>query len=210
LIGRRVERTHRTRGTPTLALASRDIAERWGERAAWPQRQPPAHQNGHHASDKISSLATDSCFICDKHRQGQSAEGGIIFEDDLVYAGHVYRVDGRDAYLGYLMAEPKRHVVGLGALTAEEAGALGRLVNDLALALQESEGAEHVYSFVFGDGAVQHLHIHVVPRYPGTPSDFRGVRVTEWPEAPRGDLDQIIATCDRLRAALSSVSPSDA
>ena len=104
----------------------------------------------------VRSVSIESCFICDKHRQGASAEGGIIFEDDLVYAGHVHRRDERDAYLGYLVAEPKRHVAGLGDLTADEAGALGRLVNDLARVLRTSEGAEHIYSFVFGDGAVSY------------------------------------------------------
>jgi diadenosine tetraphosphate (Ap4A) HIT family hydrolase len=145
-----------------------------------------------------------SCFVCEKHRLGSAAPGGIIYEDEIVYAGHAYRVAGSDdVYLGYLIAEPKRHVVGLGELTDDEAASLGRLVNDLARVLRSREGAEHVYSFVAGDGGVEHLHVHVVPRYRGTPPDYRGLRVTQWPGAPRGGIDAVVVTCDRIRAGLA-------
>ena len=91
----------------------------------------------------------DACLICDKHRRGDAADGGILYEDDLVYAGHVH---GRNkAYRGWLIVEPKRHAPGLGDLTDDEACAVGRLSNRLAR-----------YAFVFGDG-VPHLHVHLAP-----------------------------------------------
>ena len=147
-------------------------------------------------------MADAPCFVCDKHRQGDAVIGGVVHQDDLVYCGHGFR-PGRDTnYLGYLIVEPKRHVGGLGDLTPDEAAAVGRLVTAAARALTESEGAEHVHSFVFGDGGVAHLHVHVVPRYPGTPDEFRNVRLTEWPDAPRGGEPEIRAVCDRVRQAL--------
>jgi histidine triad (HIT) family protein len=145
--------------------------------------------------------ATDACFVCEKHRQGAAAEGGVIYENELVYAGHAHLLGRSETYLGHLMAEPKRHVAGLGGLTDDEAAALGQLVNNLARALRDVEGAEHVYSFVFGD-VVPHLHIQVVPRYPGTPREYWGFRVTEWPEAPRGGLEAMAAVSDRVRTDL--------
>jgi histidine triad (HIT) family protein len=122
--------------------------------------------------------ATDACFVCEKHRQGAAAQGGVIYEDELVYAGHAHLLGRSETYLGHLMAEPKRHVVGLGSLSNDEAAALGQLVNRLARSLRNIEGAEHVYSFVFGD-VVPHLHIQIVPRYPGTPREYWGIRVTD-------------------------------
>jgi histidine triad (HIT) family protein len=148
-------------------------------------------------------MNVEACFVCDKHRRGADVEGGVIYEDDLVYAGHAQMFDRGDVYLGYLIAEPKRPVVGLGELTDDEAAALGRLVNDLARALRTIGGAEHVYSFVFGDGRVRHLHVHLVPRYPGTPPEYRGHQVTQWPGAPRGETEEMTALCDRIRPALS-------
>ena len=143
------------------------------------------------------------CFICRQHRGEVVVPGGAIYQDDLVYAGHAQIRDGRDTvYLGYLMAETKRHASGLADLTEAEAAAVGVLVARLSRALQATEGAEHVYAFVIGDG-VPHLHVHVVPRYPGAPREYWGVRVDEWPEAPHGDPAEMAALCGRVRAYLS-------
>ena len=107
--------------------------------------------------------------------------------------------------LGWTIVEPgKRHVAGLGDLTEDEAAAVGVLVSRLARALVEVEGAEHVYSFVFGDGlAAAHLHVHIVPRYPGTPREFWQQRVVEWPVGPRGDAEATRAVSSRLAAYLA-------
>ena len=92
-----------------------------------------------------NGLDAVDCFICAKHALGDNAVGGVLFEDDLVYAGHAFTLKGRAVYRGYLVAEPKRHVSGLGDLSDEEAGALGQLVTRLARVLTDVAGADHVY-----------------------------------------------------------------
>ena len=145
------------------------------------------------------------CFICRKHRGEVLVAGGAIYEDDLVYAGHVKIREGQSTvYLGYLMVETKRHIPSLADLTDTEAQALGLLVARLSRALKAGEGAEHVYAFVLGHH-VPHLHIHVVPRYPGTPRKYWGVNVDEWPDAPRGGPKEIEMVCERLRAYLKRI-----
>ena len=62
--------------------------------------------------------------------------------------------------------------------------------------------AEHVYAAVIGHG-VDHFHMHVIPRYPGTPREYWWTRVDEWPDAPRGGDAEIAALAVRLRAALA-------
>ncbi|MBI2845016.1 MAG: HIT family protein [Chloroflexi bacterium] len=142
------------------------------------------------------------CFVCRKQLGEIAIPGGAIYKDELVYAGHVQILEGNStAYLGYLMVEPQRHIPGLGDLNDEEAQALGRLVARLSRALKSTERAEHVYAFVLGHH-VPHLHIHLVPRYPGAPRKYWGVHVDEWPEAPRGGSGEIKAMCGRLRAYL--------
>ncbi len=84
------------------------------------------------------------------------------------------------------MVETKRHIAGLGDLTDDEAAAIGRLLNRVARVQKEIGGAEHVYAFVYG-GGVPHLHVHLAPRYPGTPRQYWGTHLTEWPDAPRVD-----------------------
>jgi len=155
----------------------------------------------------VTHLQTpDACFICRKHRGLESIPGGAIYEDGSVYSGHAQIFEGQAvAYLGYLMLEPKRHVRGLADLNDEEAQALGRLAVRLSRALERSEHAERVYAFVLGD-RLPHLHIHLVPRYPGAPPQYWGVHVDEWPEAPRGGPAEMAALCARLREALKNLT----
>jgi hypothetical protein len=76
-------------------------------------------------------------------------------------------------------------------------------VNRLARALKEVAGAEHVYSFVLGDGPA-HLHVVLAPRYAGTPPEYWGVRLREWPDAPRVGEDEMRSLVARLRTRLSA------
>ena len=146
------------------------------------------------------------CLICLKHARGPDVPGGVLYDDGLIYAGHTHPIDTEDAALGYLMVEPRRHVPRLGDLTDEEpAAGIGVVVNRLSRALREATGAEHVYSFVFGD-RVPHLHVHLAPRYPGTPLELFGlgaVHIQRSEAVRRGTVDDIDHVCDRLRAALA-------
>lgn len=148
------------------------------------------------------SMQQTDCFICRKHRGEIAIPGGAIYEDGLIYAGHAQIREGQGtAYLGYLMVEPKRHAPGLAELTDTEAQAIGVVVARLSRVLKSRERAEHVYAFVLGDH-VPHLHIHLVPRYPNAPSEYWGVHVDEWPDAPRGGAHEMAALCERLRGGL--------
>lgn len=129
--------------------------------------------------------------------------GGVIFEDELTYVGHLLPAELSETYLGHLIVEPKRHVEGLGRLSDDEASALGRVLNEMSRLLRDVEAAEHVYSWVVGD-AVPHLHIHLVPRFPATPREYWGTRISDWPKAPRGGPAEIGAVCDRIRRGLAT------
>ena len=143
------------------------------------------------------------CLVCRKHRGEEPVPGGPIYEDDLVYASHkAPPPDGR-AYLGWCFVEPRRHAPGLADLTDAEARAIGWLAARLSRALKTELKAEHVYAFVIGHH-VPHLHVHLIPRYPGAPRECWGLRVDEWPEAPQGDEAEIAALATRLRKRIHS------
>lgn len=145
---------------------------------------------------------SDTCFICRKHRGEIESPGGAVYEDDLVFAGHAFIPDGKEsAYLGMLLLEPRRHVANWIELSDAEGEALGRAAARLSRALASVCRAEHVYSFVLGH-SVDHLHMFLVPRYPGTPRAFWGLNVDDWPDAPRGGKEEIEKLCEKLRAAL--------
>jgi histidine triad (HIT) family protein len=141
------------------------------------------------------------CFICAKHAD-PATQPLVVAAEQHVVTAHLPLLTPSGAqervYLGYLFVEPRRHVPELGDLTADEAAAVGIAAARWSRALQDVEGAEHVYAAVVGHG-VGHLHLHLIPRYPGTPREFWWTRVDEWPDAPRGDAAAIAALVERLR-----------
>ena len=143
------------------------------------------------------------CFICNKHSGTIQTSGVKIYEDDFVYVGHIDR-NGDPNYLGHIMIDLKRHVPTLGDMNMEEARVFGMTMAKVSQALMECEGAEHIYSYVLGD-AVPHLHMHIVPRYPGTPKEYWGPNaVYDWEGAPMGDNDDVVALCTRIRTYLEN------
>lgn len=142
------------------------------------------------------------CLICRKQRGESPPPGGTLYQDEFVHASHAHFAEGQATqYLGWLVVETRRHIPGLDELTDGESKALGLMIARLSRALKATSEAEHIYAFVLGHG-VPHLHVHLLPRYPGTPREYWGVRVDEWPAAPRGGQEQIQSLCDRLRARL--------
>jgi diadenosine tetraphosphate (Ap4A) HIT family hydrolase len=143
-----------------------------------------------------------ACYVCEKHRTGD----GLVAGDDLIVVTHVLPDapgnDGVPVYLGHLVVEPRRHVHGLADLTDDEAAAFGRWATRAARALR----AEHVYSSVVGH-QVDHLHLHLVPRYPGTPREYWWPRLDEWPAAPRGGNAEVTQLVGEIRARLDADGP---
>lgn len=141
------------------------------------------------------------CFICNKHRKAQQIPGSTIYEDELVYVGHMGSSE-KPVYLGYLVIDLKRHAPGLGDMTLEESRAIGEILNRVSMALKKTQHAEHVYAFVQGD-AVPHVHIHVIPRYPTTPESFWGpMNILNWPDAERGGQAEVDTLCSQIHSYL--------
>ena len=143
------------------------------------------------------------CFVCRKHRGEEPLPGGVIYANGLVFASHTAPSANGKTYLGWCLIEPLRHVAGLDGLTDAEAEAFGRLVAQLSRALKDELQAEHIYAFVLGHH-VPHLHLHLIARYPGTPREYWGMNIDEWPDAPKGNGDEIASLVGRLKKKLSA------
>jgi histidine triad (HIT) family protein len=150
----------------------------------------------------MTTVYDSDCVVCRKHRVLPPVAGGSIYEDDLIYVSHA-QLWGKETnhYLGHIFIEPKRHIRGLSDLTEGEAQCIGLYTNRVARALIDAEGVEHVYSFVIGDH-LPHLHVHLFGRYPGTPREYWGLKLDEWPQAPRGTESEIAKVAERVRSAL--------
>jgi len=159
-------------------------------------------QRGYNTRMDLTSLPSD-CLVCRKQSGLLPPPGGPIYEDDLVYASHSFIPQEEDSvYLGLVFLEPKRHITGLEELSEAESRRIGECLPRLSKALKTASGAEHIYLFVLGH-TVSHLHFWLVPRYLGTPREYWGLHVDEWPGAPHGSLAEIEVLCERMRALLA-------
>ncbi len=138
------------------------------------------------------------CLICRKHEN----KIGVIYQNEILFVSHyIPHPDGDDNYLGYYFIETKRHFKGIYEATDEEITAIAMMQKNLSKALMTIPTMEHVYSFIIGEG-VGHFHVHIIGRYKNTPKAFLGPMVDEWPEAPRGTIDDIAVLDEQIKAKL--------
>jgi histidine triad (HIT) family protein len=143
----------------------------------------------------------EDCLVCREHRLEVPLPGGHLVSTDEVVAFHKPPWPPEpDVYLGHVLVTPRRHASGFADLDDDEASAMGRSIAHLSRALQAA-GAERVYSLTIGHG-VAHLHVHLVPRWPGTPEDIPWHQVDDWEGARRGDFAAANALAAQLREVL--------
>ncbi|RNI25329.1 HIT family protein [Flexivirga caeni] len=129
---------------------------------------------------------SESCLVCDEVNGQIRVPGGHLEEDDRVSVFHCPIVaPATEVFSGYLFVVSHRHVPGFSDLTDAEAGAVGVAIARWSRAL-EAAGAEHVYVVRVGHG-VDHLHVHLIPRWPGTPREISWMHVDDWDGARRVD-----------------------
>jgi diadenosine tetraphosphate (Ap4A) HIT family hydrolase len=99
---------------------------------------------------------------------------------ERVYIGPRWRVAHAfgTSVPGWLVVLPRRHVIALDQLTAEEAADLGPLLRTLTAALRDVLGCSKTYVALFAEAeGFEHVHFHVVPRQPDLDQSLRGPRV---------------------------------
>jgi diadenosine tetraphosphate (Ap4A) HIT family hydrolase len=142
---------------------------------------------------------TGECRTCAKHRGEGPLGGQLVTQLDGFWIYHAPPGPDGQAPLGYLFIESDRHVPHLGALSEEEAMALGRLRTRLAAALRAEVAAEHVFAAVIGQ-TEPHFHEHLVTRHPDTPPDIPWHRSDEF--LPRANADEVEDLARRLAGHL--------
>ena len=139
-----------------------------------------------------TDLNTQDCIICHKHKNLSDYTGAILAEEDGLVLTHFPVIDGDKATRGHLLIEPRRHITDFSELTSAEAAAIGALAKRGSELIKSKFEAEHVYFYRIND-KVAHLHFHLIPRYVGTPREFWGTRIMEYPDAPKVTLSEIRA-----------------
>lgn len=115
------------------------------------------------------------CVFC---RHAEEVRASPSNPESLVLATgeHAYVVLNRYPYNnGHLMVVPNRHVADLASTTVEERDELMRLTRHAEMALVEAYRPQGINVGInlgrpAGAGVVDHLHVHLVPRWNGDTS----------------------------------------
>jgi ATP adenylyltransferase len=110
---------------------------------------------------------TSGCIFCEASRPPEPGSL-VVFEGSACYVIlNLYPYNN-----GHLMVVPYRHVATLAALTSDEMSEIGRLMQRCEAALTEAY-QPHGFNVginlgkAAGAGVLDHVHVHVVPRWGG-------------------------------------------
>ncbi len=133
----------------------------------------------------------EPCLACDVVHGRRTLPAGVLLREGG-FALHV--LADPSPLRGWLVLTSERHARAWYDLEAGELAALGPLAARIMAAQRAALGAEHVYAFAIGD-VLRHFHLHLVPRYAGTPERLRGRRCFE------GTADDALPEEEVARAA---------
>ncbi len=132
-------------------------------------------------SEYITSKKKGGCLFCSKVRARNPARAGVLFRGERAFVLlNAYPYTG-----GHLMVAPRRHIAELEDLSEEEIRELLALAQK-SVSVLKAEMKPDGFNVGFnlgrpaGAGVVDHLHVHVVPRWNGDTSFmpvFGGARV---------------------------------
>ena len=150
--------------------------------------------------------STDGCIFCDACTSTHPAPDDLVLiRGELAYVIlNLYPYNN-----GHLMVVPNRHVGTLRAMTREELDELMRFTRHAEMALAEAYKPQGINVGInlgrpAGAGVVDHLHVHLVPRWTGD-TNFMSVvgNVRVLPE-------ELGETARRLRPIFERLAREDA
>ena len=135
----------------------------------------------HAAAVDLPSVGLRSCLFC---RFDDSTMNTVLSETPNFYA----RLDNFPAAEGHVEIVPKRHILSFFEIDPDEVREMYALMTDVRAKLEEKY-RPNGYTIGVNEGraagrTVDHLHVHLIPRYDGDVSD------------PRGGIRRIFPDCD--------------
>ena len=144
-----------------------------------------------------------SCIFCDASAES-SRDDLVLIRNPLSYVIlNLYPYNN-----GHLMVVPNRHVATLASSTPDELGDLMRLTRHAEIALAEAYMPQGINVGInlgrpAGAGIVDHLHVHLVPRWTGDTSFISVVGNT------RVVPEELTQTAARLRPIFERLAKHD-
>jgi len=146
----------------------------------------------------------DDCIFCEAPIEKDAADRLIVLRGHTCYVIlNLYPYNN-----GHLMVVPKRHVATLASTTAEERAELMALIRHAEIALGEAYAPQGINIGInlgrpAGAGVLDHLHVHLVPRWNGDTNFMSVIGNTRVLPEELGD------TAKRLRPIFERLAKGD-
>lgn len=144
--------------------------------------------------EKIETLREQGiCYVC------HDLQTGAIFgTQSVIYEDADFRVvlELHPRMVGHTIVLYKPHREDVSELAADETAHIFQMCVRVIQAIKQALGAEKVYLVTMCDGPINHLHIQLLPRYPGEAIGSK--RLMD----PRGTLTNAKSTAAAIRHAL--------
>lgn len=133
---------------------------------------------------------SESCVLCAALKNERP-----LWQNEMWAVRHI---EGPHGLAGWFQMVAKRHVASVAAMNDPEAASFGPTLRWLEKTLLDVSGAERVYTAAIGE-VVQHLHVHMVPRYVTMANNAKGWAVFDLQRAgkvgevsvPSGRVEQL-------------------
>jgi len=142
------------------------------------------------------------CIACRVARGECTPRGGFVYENTHWTVNHLL---GDTPWKGWLVLQPRRHVEAFHELNPEELTCFTSILSILDEAARTVLRAEKMYICLFAEDLdCQHLHFHLIPRYPDMsargPSIFQ-LETNAIPAITELEVPEIV---DKLRNFINS------
>ncbi len=134
------------------------------------------------------------CPLCDLSKQE------VIYQDDYCFS----IIISEPLKAGHLMVLPKRHIISLMDLNAEEAAAIANILGRLAKVFIESSDDDPIIFMNQGKHSTQpHIHFHILPSKGGLRHLFS--KYEKIPFRRKANPEELKLSGDKFRSALNKM-----
>jgi len=138
-----------------------------------------------------------NCVICKHISKTDETAEHYVFETEHWLLRHSNETDIE----GYLILEPRRHILDFADANEEELAAYGTVIAAAMKAIKKIVAPVRIYTFTLAESC-PHLHVHLIPRSEDFPDQWRARGIMSYPLSPVVDEGRMAELCAAFRSNL--------
>jgi len=150
---------------------------------------------------KISEIKVN-CVICQHISKTDETAEHYVYETEHWHLRHANETDIE----GYLILEPRRHILDFADANEEELATYGTVIASAMRAIKKVVAPVRIYTFTLAESC-PHLHVHLIPRSEDFPEAWRARGIMSYPLSPVVNPTRMPELCASFRNELQRQIP---